>query len=110
MNARQPWSACPNCFRDLASKPIGSKPPHTFCSYCKVPPLPVWWQRVIWAIVATAFSFIIPFFLGIKGLALLFTALICWAPVFVLTGIWVFKIVPPKYARKTEAVMSLLHK
>jgi hypothetical protein len=100
------WSACPNCSRDLGAKPIGSKPPHTFCPFCGVQLIHVWWQRVLVSALALVLTFAIPASLGIRGImSLLFAGVLCVFPALVIAMILVFKVIPPKYVRKSEAVM-----
>lgn len=103
-------SDCPNCSLDLAHKPSGSKPPYTRCPRCDVALVPVWWQRLLWAAVATAFSFLLPASIGIGGVLLLICAVVCWLPVFVITGIWIFRLMPAKYVAKNSFVTTLLRR
>ena len=108
---RRAWSACPNCSVDLGSKPIGSRPPYSNCPSCGVPLIPIWWQRVVFAALGLILSFTIPASLGIGGIIpLLFAALLCIFPAAVLAYILVFKTIPIKYVRKSEAVMTLFQR
>jgi uncharacterized paraquat-inducible protein A len=107
---RTAWSACPNCSRDLAAKPFGSKPPYTYCPFCGVPLSHIWWQRILVTTLALILAFAFPASLGIRGLALLFAALVCYFPALVLAMILVFKVIPPQYVRKSEAVTTLIQR
>ena len=107
---RAAWSSCPNCFRDLAAKPFRSKPPYTYCPFCGVALTHVWWQRIVCTVLVCVIASVVPAALGIRGLALLFAALVCFFPALVVAMILVFKTMPPKYARKSGAVMTLFNK
>lgn len=107
---RRAWSACPNCSRDLGPKPFGSKPPYTYCPFCRVPLSHVWWQRTLVTALALILAFAFPAFLGIRGLTLLFAALVCYFPALVLAMILIFKTIPPKYIRKSDGVTTLFQR
>ena len=109
-NKRTAWSACPNCSRDLGAKPFGSKPPYTYCPFCGVALSHVWWQRILVTALALILAFAFPACLGIRGLTLLFAALVCYFPALVLAMILIFKTIPPKYVRKGEAVTTLFQR
>ena len=105
-----PWSACPNCSRDLGAYPIGNKPPHTYCPFCGVPLSRVWWQRILVTVLGLILAFAFPASLGIRGLTLLFAALVCYFPALVLAMILVLKTIRPKYVRKSDAVVTLFQR
>src|SRR6267154_2330268 len=89
------WSACPNCSRDLGAKLIGSKPPHSFCPFCRVQLTYVWWQRVLVSTLGLILTFAIPASLGIRGImSLLFVGVLCVFPALVLAMILIFKVIP----------------
>jgi hypothetical protein len=110
-NKRTAWSACPNCSRDLGAKPFGSKPPYTSCPFCGVPLSHVWWQRILITVLALILTFAFPASLGVRGImALIFAGLFCCFPALVVAIILIFKIMPPKYVRKSEAVTTLFQR
>jgi len=104
------WSACPDCSRKLESKPIGRKPPYTYCPFCGVQLVPIWWQRILITALTLILMFGFPASLDIGGINLLFAGLLCFIPALVLTMILVFKTIQPKYVRKPGAVMTLFHR
>lgn len=105
---RKAWSACPNCRRDLGARPFGSKPPHTYCPFCGVRLTFIWWQRILVAALTLVLAYGVPASLGIRGImTLLLAGLLCCYPALVLAIILVFNTIPPKYVRKSEAVMTL---
>jgi hypothetical protein len=104
-------SACPNCSRDLGSKPVGSKPPYTSCPFCGVELVPVLWQRILFVGLGLILAFAFPLALGIRGLMpLLFAGVLCEFPALVVAMILVFKNIQPKYARKPGYVMTLFQR
>jgi hypothetical protein len=108
---KRAWAACPNCSRDLGAKPIGSKPPYTYCPFCGVPLSEIWWQRILVTALALILTFTFPASLGIRGIMpLLFAGVLCVFPALVVAMILIFKVIPPKYVRKSEAVTTLFHR
>jgi hypothetical protein len=108
---RRAWSVCPNCSRDLGADPIGSKPPHTYCPFCGVPLTHVWWQRILVTVLALILAYGVPASLGIRGImTLLFLGLLLYFPALVLAMILIFKVIRPKYVRKSEAVTTLFQR
>ena|SRR6516162_2125570 len=106
--SRPPWSACPNCSRDLGVKPFGSKPPYTYCPFCGVPLTFIWWQRILVTALGLLLAYGVPASVGIRGIMpLLFAGLLCCYPALIFAIILIFKTMPPKYERKSEAVMTL---
>jgi hypothetical protein len=105
---RREWSGCPKCGRDLAQRPLSSKPPLTSCAFCGTELLPVWWIRIIWILLTFAMGFSVPAALGNPGVDLFFAGIICIIPAFVISGIVVFKVVPPKYAAKRSPFVNLI--
>jgi len=105
------WSACPNCSRDLRVKPIGSKPPYTYCPFCNVPLTHVWWQRIMVTVLALILACGFPASLGIRGImTVLLVGLFLYFPALVLAIILVFKTIPPKYVRRSGAVITLFQR
>jgi phage shock protein PspC (stress-responsive transcriptional regulator) len=72
--------------------------------------MPVWWQRIPWVVLGLFVSFAIPASLGLVGATLFLAALVCEFPATVLAYILVFAIMPPKYARQKETVITLFHR
>jgi hypothetical protein len=105
------WAGCPNCSRDLGVKPIGSKPPYIYCPFCGVPLTHVWWQRILVSALSLILAYGLPALLGMRGvMTLVFVGLLCWYPALVVAIILIFKTIPPKYVRKSEAVMTLFQR
>ena len=90
--------------------PFGSKPPYTSCPFCAVQLIPIWWQRILAVALGLGLTFAIPASLGIAGVTLLLAALVLWFPANVLAYILIFKIIPPKYVTKSEAVTTLFRR
>ena len=108
---KKAWSACPNCSRDLSAKPVGSKPPYTYCPFCGVPLTFIWWQRILVTALGVILAYGFPALLGVRGvITLLFVGLLCCYPALVLAIILIFKTIPPKYVRKGEAVTTLFER
>jgi hypothetical protein len=104
-------SACPNCLRDLGSKPVGSKPLYACCPFCAVQLVPVLWQRILIVGLCLILSVAFPLSLGIRGiLPLIFAGLLCEFPALVIAMILVSKTIQPKYARKPGYVMTLFQR
>jgi hypothetical protein len=104
------WSACPNCLEDLGTKPVGHKPPHTYCPHCGVALVPIWWQRYLFATIGVILSLVFPAILGIRDImGLLLAGLLCVYPAIIFAYILVFKMIPPKYVTKDE-VLTLFHR
>src|SRR5262249_26100772 len=98
---RTAWSACPSRLSDLTIEPR-VKPPLDKCKFCGAALAVIWWQRYLFAAISVLLSLAVPAALGIRGIvALLFVALVCIFPVAVLSYILVFKIIPPKYVKRT---------
>jgi hypothetical protein len=114
MGQKQPhsmWSACPNCSQDLSTDPIGSKPPHTFCPFCRVPLSHVWWQRTLVTAIALVLAYGVPASLGVRGIMpLLFVGLLLYFPALVVAMVLIFKVIRPKYVRKAGAVTTLFQR
>lgn len=55
-------------------------------------------------------SFAIPASLGLIGATLFFAALVCWFPATVLGYILVFTVMPPKYVRQKETIITLFQR
>jgi hypothetical protein len=108
--ATQQLSACPICSTELGQRPIGIRPPHTRCPHCGTELLPVWWQRVLIALVDLILAFALPASLGIQGLGLLIVGTVCLFPGVVLAIFLVFTTIQPKYVPKKPIVMTLLPK
>ena len=114
MDQRQPrslWSACPNCSRDLAADPVGSKHLHTYCPFCGVPLSHVWWQRTLVTAIALVLAYGVPAALGVRGIILLLiVGLLLYFPALVLAVVLIFKIIRPKYVRKAGAITTLFQR
>lgn len=108
---RRAWSACPNCYSDLAVYPRGSKPPIYKCPFCGAAISPIWWQRYLVSAVALVLAYGIPAALGIRDImGMLIVGLICIFPAIVCAYILVFKTIPPKYDWTNGAVMNLFQR
>jgi hypothetical protein len=104
-------SACPNCLRDLGSKPVGSKPPYIYCPFCAVQLVPVLWQRILVVGLCLILSFGFPLSLGIRGiLPLILAGLLCEFPALMVATALVFNTIQPRYATKPGAVMTLFQR
>jgi hypothetical protein len=102
---------CPNGSRDLEAKPVGSKPPHTYCPVCGVPLTHVWWQRAFVTALAVILAYGVPVSLGIPAIIpLLFLGLLLYFPALALAMILVCKTIQPKYVRRSEAVTPLFQR
>lgn len=103
------WSACPSCSADLGAR-MKTGPPYLECPFCGTPIMPVWWQRIPWVTLGFLLSFAVPALIGLGGLALLLSAVICLFPATVFAYIFVFSVMPPKYVRRQETFTSLFHR
>lgn len=104
------WGACPACLADLRPKRLETRRPYLECPFCGARIAPIAWQRIPWVTLGLFLSFAIPAALGIRGITLLFAALLFWFPANVFAYILVFTAMPPKYVRRTEAVMTLFRR
>ena len=109
---KRPWQACPVCEADLGKKAAEQKPQFlTECPFCGVPLSLVWWQRILIAVLAAILTFAIPAYFGLgKGITLVFPALLFCFPAAMLAQMVVLTIVPSKYMRKDQAVMTLFQR
>jgi hypothetical protein len=99
------WSACPNCYLDLAIRPRGARLLIDKCPHCGVAIIPVWWQRCLVSGLALTLTYGVPAAMGIQGLMpLLLAGLIFVFPALVTSYTLVFKVVPPKYVWKNEVL------
>ena len=105
-NSRRPWSSCPDCEADLIEG-IKTRPPYDKCPFCGAPIQPIWWQRVVWAVVALFLGFAFPAWLGLIGWDVFFAGLFCFFPATVVAYIVVFKTMPPRYVRQKETYITL---
>lgn len=107
---RSNWAACPNCRRNLATTPVGSRPPYSECPYCGELLTEIWWQRTLVTALGLILAFALPASFGITGLALLFAALVCYFHASMLAMILVFKVMQPQYVRSNEPAMTLFQR
>jgi hypothetical protein len=95
-NVGKPWSACPNCSRDLSLARIERKVPYE-CPFCGVELDHIWWQRTTIWILGLILSFTIPAAFGLVGVTLLFVGFLCLWPAVLAAHILALNTVPPKY-------------
>lgn len=96
-------SECPNCSLDIGFKGLDRRL-RDKCPYCGEPLLPVWWQRLLIAILGLLLSILGAASLGLSSLALLLAALVCWFPATALAYILVLSVIPPQYVRRTSSM------
>jgi hypothetical protein len=60
--------------------------------------------------MAMAFSILFPALMGIGGLMLLVIAVACLFPAFVITGNFLFRLMPARYVQKRSVVTTLFRK
>lgn len=104
------WSACPNCSLDLRAKSFHPKPLYDKCPFCGEDITHAWWQRTIVTVFALVLAYGIPTIVGIRGLMLLVAGLLFYFPALVLAMILAFRMIPPKYVRQREKVMTLFRR
>lgn len=101
------WSACPSCSADLGRKSFRTALWSEYCPFCNTHLLPVWWQRVVVAVLSYATAFVIPASRGVSGLGLIFVGSLLALPFFVFVNALFFRIVPPRYVQRRDAVLTL---
>jgi hypothetical protein len=104
-----PWSGCPKCSIDLGAG-VRTRPPYENCPYCGAPIIPIWWQRIPWVVLGFFLAFAAPASVGLSGWGVIFAGLLCWFPATVFAYILVFKVMPPKYVRSSQATTTLFRR
>lgn len=107
---RTAWSACPNCLLDLRARSFHGKRLYSRCPFCGIQLNHIWWQRVLIKTVALILAYGVPALIGVRGLLLLFAGLVCIYPALVLAIILVLNIIPSKYIRESEVVITLFRR
>jgi len=72
--------------------------------------MPVWWQRIPWVSLGTVLALGVPAYVGLRGLSLVIAALLLQFPTMVFAYVFVFTLMPPKYARQKQATLTLFRR
>jgi len=103
-------SGCPNCGASLAKKVNGVRPLYSECPFCRTKIIEVWWQRLLWVSLGLFLTWAFPEALGLRGWTVLFLAPILLFPCFVLSMHLIMSVMPVKYVRQEQDILTLLHR